>query len=409
MKQDMIKNKSVALVEKDPKVVKLPVGAVIIGGDYQGLGIVRSLGKRGIPTCIIDDELSISRFSRYATYAIKVKTLREEQQTVETVLEVGRQLQLQDWVLFPTRDETVAAFSRHRAKLTDMFRVPTPEMNVVRWAWDKRNTYRQAHALDIPIPQTWYPRDVEDLANITGNPPFVIKPAIKEHFIYATKAKAWRANNRTELTELFQKASTLLKPGEIMIQELIPGTGQQQFSYCAFIKDGQALGSMVARRWRQHPTEFGRASTFVETSEVPMLETLSLRFLRSIDYYGLVEMEYKLDPRDNKYKLLDANARTWGYHSLGQSAGVDFPALLFADQLGETIQPCRAKDGKKWVRMATDLPTCLTEILGKRLRWREYTHTLRGVQVESVFSMDDPLPGLAELALLPYLFVKRGF
>ena len=38
-------------------------GAVVIGGDYQGLGIVRSLGRQGIPICILDDEHSISRYS----------------------------------------------------------------------------------------------------------------------------------------------------------------------------------------------------------------------------------------------------------------------------------------------------------------------------------------------------------
>ena len=31
-------------------------GALVVGGDYQGLGIIRSLGRRGIPTCVIDDE-----------------------------------------------------------------------------------------------------------------------------------------------------------------------------------------------------------------------------------------------------------------------------------------------------------------------------------------------------------------
>ena len=35
------------------------IGAVVVGGCYQGLGIVRSLGRRGVPVCIIDDELSL--------------------------------------------------------------------------------------------------------------------------------------------------------------------------------------------------------------------------------------------------------------------------------------------------------------------------------------------------------------
>ena len=71
-------------------------GAVVIGGCFQGLGIVRSLGRRGIPVIIIDDEASISRFSRYATHSVRVTELRDEQKTVETVLDVGKKLGLKD-------------------------------------------------------------------------------------------------------------------------------------------------------------------------------------------------------------------------------------------------------------------------------------------------------------------------
>ena len=319
------------------------VGAVIVGGDYQGLGIVRSLGRRGVPTCIIDDERSIARFSRYATHAVQAAELRDEQRTVETVLDAGRQRGLDGWVLYPTREETVAAFSRYRSVLAEQFRVPTPDWSTVQWAWDKRNTYRLAQELAIPVPRTWYPRDLGELEQIEADLPLAIKPAIKEHFIYTTKAKAWRADSRAQLRERFAQCASLVGPGETMVQELIPGDGQQQFAYCAFFKDGRAVGSMVTRRRRQHPPEFGRASTYVETLNLPLLETLSERFLRAIGYYGLVELEYKLDPRDGQYKLLDVNARTWGYHTLGPRAGVDFSYLFFADQLGMPVEPCRAR------------------------------------------------------------------
>src|SRR5271154_959804 len=136
-----------------------------------------------------------------------------------------------------------------------------------------------------------------------------------------------------------------------MVQELIPGGGSQQFSYCAFFRDGKAVGKMVVRRTRQHPLQFGRASTYVETVDIPVLEELSERFLREIDYYGLVELEYKLDPRDGEYKLLDVNGRTWGYHSLGTSAGVDFPYMLFADQVGESVPLQRGRPRVSWIRL----------------------------------------------------------
>jgi len=113
--------------------------------------------------------------------------------------------------------------------------------------------------------------------------------------------------------------------------------------------------------------------------------------------------------RDGEYKLLDVNGRTWGYHTLGQAAGVDFPAMLFADQAGETVTPCRAKEGVRWLRMTTDFPTAVGEIFrGNQNLWA-YLKSLRDADTEAVFSREDPLPGFAEWGLLPYLILKRGF
>ena len=387
-----------------------PIGAVVVGGDYQGLGIVRSLGRRGIPVWVVDDELSIARFSRYCSHFVQVPNLRQEQPIVDSLLDLADGLPARGWVLFPTREELVAALSLHRDRLARAFHVPTPEWNIVRWAWDKRNTYRLAQELGIPIPVTHYPDSVADLAALDSlSPPFVIKPAVKEHFLYATKAKAWRADTHAELRSLFLKASALAGPGEVMIQEMIPGGGAQQFSWCAFFRDGQAIGKLTACRRRQHPLEFGRSSTYVETVEFPLVEELSERFLRAIGYYGLVELEFKLDPRDNLCKLLDVNARTWGYHSIGPVAGVDFSYLLYADQLGLPVPRCTARPGVSWVRLTTDVPAAVIALLHRQLTLRGWLSSLKNCDTEAVFSLDDPLPGCMELLFLPYLAVRRGF
>lgn len=383
---------------------------MVIGGDYQGLGILRSLGQRGIPVYVIDDEHSVSRFSRYCREFIKLPDLRDGEVTVNTLLELGKRPELRGSVLYPTRDEHVAAFSKHRSELMKSFRVPTPPWECVQWAWDKRNTYMRAQELGIPIPNTYYFGSVDELRELESvSAPFAIKPAIKEHFIYATKAKAWCAYNHAELKEMFDAALSLVGPGEAMVQEVIPGGGNQQISYCAFFRNGEAVGKMVARRRRQHPLQFGRASTYVETIEEPLVEELSERFLRSIDYYGLVEVEYKLDPRDHQYKLLDVNARTWGYHSLGHHAGVDFCYMLYADQVGLSVSQSKVGAGKAWVRMMTDVPAAFMAIRGGDLDLKGYINSVRKCNVEAVFSSKDPLPSVAEFALVPYLIVKRGF
>jgi predicted ATP-grasp superfamily ATP-dependent carboligase len=147
----------------------------------------------------------------------------------------------------------------------------------------------------------------------------------------------------------------------------------------------------------------------VETADIPLLEELSERFLRAIDYYGLVEIEYKLDPRTSQYKLLDVNARTWGYHSVGPTAGVDFSYMLYADQVGLPVFPCKSHSGVCWVRMITDVPTAFVGMVAGELDLKSYFQSLRKCTVEAVFSREDPLPGIAEILLFPYLVAKRGF
>ncbi len=392
-------------------------GAIVIGGDYQGLGIVRSLGRRGVSVLILDDERSISRWSRFASGAVRVPSLRTDEDALTALSQVARTHDVRGWLVFATREETVAALAKHRDELLGQFRIATPPWDVTRWAWDKRNTYARAAELGIATPRTWHVSSAADLELVDGDPPFVIKPAIKERFIYATGAKAWRADTRSELRLRFGEAAKLIGSDEVMIQELVPGSGECQLAYCALFKNGRSLASMTVRRLRQHPVEFGRASTFVETIDCPELQQTSDRFLRSIGYYGLAELEYKYDHRDGRTKLLDVNARTWGYHSLGQAAGVDFPYLLYVDQVQSAKgaqsevaeEPVRARTGVTWVRLATDIPTAATELARRRMRVRDYVASLRSADTEAVFDRGDPLPSLSELSLLPYLALKRGF
>ncbi len=385
------------------------VGALVIGGDYQGLGVVRSLGRRGVPVGVVDDEASIARYSSYTCFSERLPCLKDPEKTFRALMDVAERRGLLGWVLFPTRDETVAMISQYRKELCKVYRVTTPKEQTIQWFWDKRKTYELASRLGIPAPRTWYVQDAKDLDHIEGHFPVAIKPAIKEHFIYVTRAKAWRADNLPQLRELYNKAIEFMPRDEIMIQDIIPGNGSCQYAYCCFFKEGKSLASLVTRRLRQHPLEFGRASTYVESVALPCLEEMSERFLRAVNYYGLVEIEFKQDPRDGQYKLLDANARTWGYNSIGRAAGVDFPSLLFSDQVSEQVPVTRGQVGVRWVRLLTDLPTGALAIFSGQLKARDYLSSLRHVSEEAVFSREDPLPGLVEFALAPYLFVKRGF
>ncbi len=384
-----------------------PVGALVVGGDHPGLAVARSLGRRGIPVYVVEDQRCVSSWSKYVKRVVRVENILDERRTVDAVLQVGQRYDLRGWVLFPTRDETVAAFSRYRAELADFFTVTTGEWESVQWAWDKAKTYELAETLGIPCPKTFNPKNIDELPSFYPRLPLAIKPAIKENFFYATGAKAWRAENPDQLRQLYEKAIAQIKAEEILIQEIIPGGGQEQYSYCAFVQKGKPHSTLTARRLRQHPHDFGRAATYVETIESPEIEELSERFLKAIDYCGIVEIEYKRDPRDGQYKLLDVNARAWGFHGIGAGCGVDFPYAAYADLMKLPLEPAHAKAGVGWLRLVTDVPTALSDLMHGRLSVSGYVKSLRATRVESVFDWKDPVPSLAEMVLLPYLIFKK--
>jgi len=90
-------------------------------------------------------------------------------------------------------------------------------------------------------------------------------------------------------------------------------------------------------------------------------------------------------------------------------AGVDFPYLLYADQVGEKVHRCRARAGVGWLRMVTDFPTAALDLWDGELSLRSYWQSLRRTRSESVFCLKDPLPSVAEVLMLPYLVAKKYF
>jgi len=190
------------------------VGAVVIGGGCQGLGIARSLGRHGIPVCLIDDEISVARASRFVQDVIRVPELRTEQALLDALALARERFCLPSWVLYPTREENVASIAANRDELQREFRVPSPGLASIRHAWDKREVYGLAERLSIPVPITWFPQSEEDLAAIKVDGPVVLKPAIKEHFFYTTHAKAWRANTAAELLAAFRRATEIVPASE---------------------------------------------------------------------------------------------------------------------------------------------------------------------------------------------------
>jgi D-aspartate ligase len=375
---------------------KIP-GAIILGGNFLGLGIARSLGRRGIPVWVIDADKSksIAQFSRYTKRFI-VTT----EPAHEVLLRESKLHDLEGWVLFCGGDDYVEELSTHREALSKIFHVTTPSLEVTRFALDKKRTYARAAELGVAAPWTWSGNSLLNLPEGSIPYPVILKPAVNHHFFPQTNLKALAANNAAELHAGFAQMSRYIPAFEILVQERIPGNGENQFSFCAICSSGKVTEALVARRRRQFPIDFGNASTFVETTEQPVVEAGGRSFLESIGFDGMGEVEFKYDTRDGKYKILDVNSRPWGWHTLGQAAGVDFSYLLWRQRVGLPAMPAAKRRPAAWIREITDAAA----ILKAYNRPAEIKVLLQAMQSRrltfATFSFRDPVPFFAEIVLL---------
>jgi D-aspartate ligase len=288
-----------------------------------------------------------------------------------------------------------------------MFRVTTPPWEVIRFATDKRLTYERAGELGLDHPWSYYPEGIADVARLECRYPVILKPTVRQHVNAFTAAKAWRIDSHEELMARYAQAEALVGRDAIVLQEMVPGNGQAQFSYAAVWNENGPVASLIAKRARQYPINFGYTSTFVHSIEHAGIEEAAIRFLRSIHYTGMVEIEFKYDERDLKYKILDVNARTWTWQALGRLAGVDFAHIMYRVAMGEQVPETRGHAGVAWMHFSRDVIAAMQEIFIGRLKLRDYLKSLRMPTEYAAYAQDDPMPGLVDLPIMMGRLAKR--
>lgn len=376
-------------------------GVIVLGGHVQGYGIVRIFGENDILSVVIDtSRYNIARHSKYC-----VKFFRSSyEEIIDLLLNLGKKDKYIDWLLIPTDDYYVRLLSINKNILSKYFKVAVDNWEVVNLFYNKRNSYQLVKEVGVPIPKTFYPNSIDDLKVIDNSIvyPCIIKPAIMLDFYRHFKQKVFVCNNFDELKQNYFRAIQIIKPEEILVQEIIPGSSEHLYSAGIFFDRNKSYNYLVARRKRQHPIDFGNATTFAETVVKNILIEYSLKILSKAKFWGICEVEFKYDERDKKYKFLEVNPRTWKWHTIAVAAGIPFLMSMY-NYLTEGY-PIIKKDYKSvgWRDVITDLPTIL-----KMIRKNVFSRSQQKMIIHAVLNLKDFNPFIYQLIYLPYLFLKR--
>jgi predicted ATP-grasp superfamily ATP-dependent carboligase len=222
------------------------------------------------------------------------------------------------------------------------------------------------------------------------------------------KAKVIRIDDRAAFLPAYSEAAREIGAENVVVQEMIAGGGESQFSYAALWQDGAPVAELTARRTRQYPVDFGYTSTFVEIVDEPQAAAAARTLLASIAYSGLVEIEFKRDGRDGRLKLLDVNPRPWSWFGLCRAAGIDLGAMLWTLASGGTVaRPAAARPRASWMYLARDAAAAIGLMRRGGLTVAQYMRSFAAVRSWAAFSSGDPLPGLVDLPLTAWRVLTR--
>ncbi|MDW5562305.1 MAG: hypothetical protein SA339_03690 [Methanomassiliicoccus sp.] len=376
-----------------------PPSAFVINMEINGLGIARTLGRRGIPVFGVDHRSSLPAMrSKFVHPLICPDLLKQPEAFMEALMEAGEQ-QDEKPVLFPASDPAVLFLSRNRSKLETRFEFILPSEKVVEAMVNKRLQYEEAKRLGIPMTETFYPRtmdDVEDGMRRLRFPAF-IKPLYSHLWNPIFGNKGFVVKDAVELREKMRK---VFESGqEVMVQDIIWPPGKDLFNAGAYIGRGGYVSPIVTwHKTRQYPPNFGVGSLLTSCHQ-PEVAELGMKFMNGLDYKGIASVGFKRDERDGRWKLIELNARTWMGHEVSDGAGMPLVYLQYLDLTGQPKPELKDfRDGVRWWDGLMDVDSFWRLHRRGELTASQWIRSWLGSDICSHYARDDPIPVLRRYA-----------
>ena len=319
--------------------------------------MVRALGLAGIGAAFFGPDDEPARLSRHVRAQLPwIDPWDEQEQLVEALLAFAR-AQPEPPVLLPQTDATLLLASRHRDRLSEGFRLALADAELVEGLVDKGRFQALAaeHALPVPPAQRLRP--------VPGGPPpalevpfpLVIKPLTRTPgwTQLAGSSKALHVLDGDGLAAAWPELSEL--PTELLAQQLISGPESRIESFHVYVDPrGEIAGSFTGRKIRTFPVDYGH-STAVEIVALPDVAQLGREVVARLALKGVAKLDFKRDDA-GRLHLLEINPRVNLWHYPGALAGVNLPALMYADLTGRERPPVSAKPRElAWVDPLQDM------------------------------------------------------
>ncbi len=312
---------------RNPAVVLNP-------GAGAGVGLVHSLALGDVPIATISRRWPpiLGRFSRVpclrGSYQPGGKTM------VEGLLELADRFDGRG-ILFPGTDLDLETLMLARRRLEERYVIPENPA-IGDKIFEKNWQYGIAETVDVPTPLHCFFNggDTPDVGHYRF--PLIVKPSTRGATAGDWVFRLRIVQNHDELAALLQEITRDHPGREFQVAENIPGEPDHLYTVGAYANaDGKVLRTYTGRKLSQFPYHHGVASL---AESVPLPDDVvagAVRLLEAMRFFGISQVEYKLDVRDGLYKLIEVNGRSWLWIKLAAFSGVNLPLIQYYDLTGD--------------------------------------------------------------------------
>lgn len=325
--------------------------AVVVGLSTTGLGTIRALARAGIEVIGVDSGFGRPSARTSRCRKVVCRDINEENDLMETLIRVSDRCEEKP-VLFLSTDMAVLIVSENREVVGDHYQFNLPSQASVNTLMDKAQFSSFARTRGFCVPETFAGDNIDDIGKIAGitRYPCILKPSFRNAaWDKVTAAKAFEASNGKELIRLYER--NFAEGRKYIVQELIPGEDSDVY-FCLlwYNRLSKVRAVFTGRKLIQWVPRFGSTCVAESCVDGSLLKE-SIRLFDAVGYKGLGSVEFKRDPRDGSFRIIEPTVGRADLQSaIAYDAGINMPLLEYCDRLRLEVPKMRVRSGKTvWI------------------------------------------------------------
>ena len=292
--------------------------------------------------------------------------------------------------IFPTNDRMVDVLLTHYSELSDHFRLPFPDGDLLRRLVIKPELSQLASEAGLNVPRSFSITSLESLVNERSNIrfPVAVKPALP-----MMSFKSLRCDDFETLASQVEASARINEP--LIVQEWIEGDDRTILFGAYYISsNGKCLASYSGRKLMSYPSLTGHAAA-TESYDIGKLLEEGSTFLKNLGYWGLCSIEYKgYTPDDARFIEVTVGRCDWWIMCCGIN-GVNIPLAAYNDLTGASLPFDNIQTSAYiWHDIEHSFPVLVENLIKRRWTIADCVKFLMRPKKDAIWDVLDPIPFL---------------